>query len=73
MSTAEIKEKLHVVPSDDEQNPWILVIYGLGKSQLALNFVHTCPDYTSMSWIEAEQKETIKRDYLSMYRVRDVL
>ena len=69
----KITEQLHVVSGDVEQDIRILVIYGLGgsgKSQLALNFVRTYRgDYTAVFWIEAGQKETIERDYLSMYRL----
>ena len=58
---------------DDGQDTRMHVIYGLGgsgKSQLALNFLHVCRrDYASMFWIEAGQKGTIERDYLSMYRL----
>ena len=69
----KIKEQLHSVLSGNEQDTRTLVIYGLGgsgKSQLALNFVHTCrEDYASIFWIEAGQKETIERDYLTIYRL----
>jgi len=69
----KIKEQLPVIQGDDEQDTRILVIYGLGgsgKSQLALNFLRTCrQDYAAMFWIEAGQRETIERDYLSIYRI----
>jgi tetratricopeptide (TPR) repeat protein len=69
----EIGEQLRPVPSGGKRGTRILVIYGLGgsgKSQLALNFVHTCREYyTSIFWIDAGQKETLERDYLSIYRL----
>jgi NB-ARC domain len=69
----KIEDQLYIFRGDVEQDTRILVIYGLGgsgKSQLALNFVRTRRrDYAAIFWIEAGRKETIERDYLSMYRL----
>ena len=64
----KIKEQLHVIPSDDEQDTWILVIYGLGglgKSQLALNFVHA-DENTHIHILDRGQSERNDRARLSV-------
>lgn len=51
----------------------ILVVWGLGgagQSQLVLNYIHEYRrDYTAVFWIEAGSKESIKRDYVQIYRL----
>ena len=51
----------------------ILVVWGLGgagKSQLVLNYIREYrQDYSAVFWIEGGSKESIKRDYIQIYRL----
>jgi hypothetical protein len=57
---------------DGHEESRTLVVYGLGgsgKSQLVLNHIRECRQYYSVVFrIEAEQKESIERDYIQIYR-----
>jgi hypothetical protein len=69
----KIKKQLHDTTDDVAQDNKVLVVCGLGgvgKSQLVLNYVQEYrADYAAVFWIEAGQKQTVKRDYLQLHRL----
>ena len=67
----QVEERLNSARAAGAAQNTIVILVGLGgagKSQLALNHIHTHrEDYSAVFWVDARLRESVERDYLQIH------